>query len=625
MDSCLTASCASAVTPLPESIFSQLMHILLLAQCSLSNSGMYPPDRTEELLSSRREFDFVIVGGGTAGSILAHRLTEVEDWNVLLVEAGEDPAPISDVPSLFVLMFGREQDYGYEVEPQENCCLGMKDKRCRWVQGKALGGSSVLNAMIHVQGNDRDYEEWVEMGNQGWSYEEVLPYFRKSVNCPPDHLERHGERHCGRDGPLTLRSFNYSESGVQEILLAAARELGINVWDTMLGNEFIGYGRTLGTMDRGKRVSAAKAFLSPVKDRKNLYVIKSARVDKVLTEDKRATGVRITLRNGQTVDARASKEAILSAGSIGSPQVLMLSGIGPGEHLREFGIPPVMDLPVGENLQDHASWMGIYLSYVNESSSPLLPTNMLDKAYEFLMHETGEFTSVNAVDLLGFLNTNDPGSRYPDIELHHLHLPRWHIDKLRITADGVGYGDQLFNIMSEILMESDMLLLCPILLKPKSRGVLKLQSADPADPLRIYANYFSEREDVETFLRVIDYLKRFLNTETFKKQKVKLSLPSIPGCEDAEPDSREYWECNLKFTSGTIYHPTGTVKMGPEDDPSAVVDPRLRVHGIRGLRVIDASIMPTIVSGNTNAATMMIAEKGADMVKEDWLSRRDEL
>lgn len=611
--------------PVPESIFSQLLQILLVAQCSLSNSAMYPPDRTQEILSSTREFDFVIAGAGTAGSILAHRLTEIADWKVLLIEAGEDPVPVSDVPSLFILMFGSAQDYAYEIEPQENFCLGMKDKRCRWVKGKVLGGSSVLNAMIHVHGNDRDYNEWVEMGNDGWSYEEVLPYFRKSVNCPPDYVAKHGERHCGLDGLLNLRSFNYSESGVQEILLDAARELGIQVWETMLSDEYIGYGRTLGTMDNGKRVSAAKAFLSPIKDKKNLYVIKSARADKILLDGERATGVRVTLKNGETIDVKASKEVILSAGSIGSPQLLMLSGIGPREHLEETGIPTVVDLPVGRNLQDHASWTGIYLSYVNDSSPLPSPTNILDKAYEFLMHGRGEFTSVNAVDLLGFVNAKEPGSKYPDIELHHLHLPRWNIEKLRITADAVGYGEEMFNVMSEILMESDLILVCPILLKPKSRGLLKLRSTDPAEPPRIYANYFAEREDIDTFLRVVDHLKSFLTTETFAKHKVKLSVPNFPGCEHTEPDSMAYWECNLKFTTGTIYHASGTAKMGPRTDPTAVVDPRLKVHGIQNLRVIDASIMPTIVSGNTNAATMMIAEKGADMVKEDWLSRKDEL
>ncbi|XP_060816578.1 glucose dehydrogenase [FAD, quinone]-like [Bombus pascuorum] len=620
MESCMSGNCAAALSSTPNSIFAQFIQVLLASLCTLSKSGDYPTDRTEEILASEREFDFVIAGGGTAGAILASRLTEVMDWKVLLIEAGEDPAPITDVPGLFALSFDQVYDYSYKIEPQEGVCQGSKNKQCRWSKGKALGGSSVINAMVHVFGNERDYDKWASLGNEGWSYKEVLPYFKKSMNCAAEHIAKWGEEYCGIGGPMNVRHHNYSITNIQDIILNSVREAGLNVLEPMIGDRFIGFGKALGTMENTRRVNSAKAFLSPIKDRKNLYVMKSSRVDKILLEGDRATGVRVTLKDGRSIDVKASKEVILSAGSIASPQIMMLSGIGPKKHLTEMGIPTVVDLPVGENLQDHMSWIGIHVGYVNESTMPPSPTFLMDAAYEYLVHNSGEFAAPGS-DLIGFVNVNDPDSVYPDIQFHFGHNPRWNPVKVESLMTTFGLNDELIREMQKNVMESDLLMFCAVLLNPKSRGVLKLRSVDPADPVKIYANYLTEEEDLKTLLKSVDIVKSLLNTETMKKHGMRLLHFDIPGCRHTQPDSTEYWECSIRHIGSTLFHAVGTVAMGPSNDPRAVVNARLKVHGIDRLRVIDASIMPNIVSGNTNAPTMMIAEKGADMIKEDWETR----
>ncbi|XP_025262798.1 glucose dehydrogenase [FAD, quinone] [Camponotus floridanus] len=626
MEACLTASCAAAINSSPANIFAYLVQTLLAAQCSLA-SDIYPPDRSEEIAASNIEFDFIIVGSGSAGSVVANRLTEVEDWKVLLIEAGDNPSVFNEIPGAILMQLNSPVDYSYDVEPEKFACHGSKNKLCKWAKGKALGGSSTLNAMLYIMGNDEDYNEWSRMGNEGWSYDEVLPYFKKSQSCGHGHSDEWRSKYCGHDGPLNIRYFNYTNPDVFEMVLDAAREMDIPILDVINnGEKFIGYGVAQGTLDKGRRMSTSKAFLSSIKDRSNLYVMKSTRADAILLDGTRAVGVRVTLKDGRSIDVKASKEVILSAGSIGSPQLLMLSGIGPKQHLYEMGIPNVVDLPVGQNLQDHLRWTGIFLDFKNHSAI-FSPTYLLDEAYEYLIYNRGPFASSAAHDLVGFVNVHDSSSKYPNIQFHHIHFLQGHMDKAFASLVQLYINKEISQDIVKLLTDKSIFSPIPVLLKPKSTGELRLRSKDPADPIRIFANYYSVQEDMDTMLKSLDIVKNMLNTETFKRHGIRLHHLDIADCRDTEPDSEEYWKCNLRHMSFTIYHPVGTTKMGPQSDPTAVVSPRLKVHGIQGLRVIDASIMPTITSGNTNAPTIMIGEKGADLIKEDWaiIKSNDEL
>ncbi|XP_012274586.1 glucose dehydrogenase [FAD, quinone] [Orussus abietinus] len=625
METCLPASCTSAIAGSPIPLFAHLLQTLITAQCAITRPNQYPRDRTEEISSSKEpEFDFIVVGGGSAGSAVAARLSEVGSWKVLLIEAGEDPSPTSDVPGLLLQLQGTAEDYSYEVEPQKEACLGMRDQRCKWAKGKALGGSSVINVLLYVYGNDKDFDSWAERGNEGWSYEEVLPYFMKSQNCDPELLEKTGGRFFGKGGPLDVRNFNYTESRMQEILLDAVRELGVPVLDYFNGDRFVGFGKALGTVGDGLRANTARAFLSPAKDRENLFVLKSARVEKLEMDGTRAIGVQVKLKNGKSLKIRASKEVVLSAGTVSTPQILMLSGIGPKDHLRELGIEVLADLPVGRGIQDHVIWLGIQMSYVDEAKVPISPTYFLDAAYDYLVHRKGELATIGGVDLLGFVNVDDPKDPYPNVEFHNTFVPQGATFKMEALMNAFGVADDLVQEFTRSSLDSDVVFMGPALLKPKSKGRIELRSADPADPVRIFANYLTAREDVDTLLKSVDFVRRILDTEVFKKFGIKLRHVPIGGCAGTEPFSREYWECSIRHTTTTVYHPTGSARMGPVGHPDAVVDPRLKVQKIQGLRVIDASVMPDMPSGNINAPTIMIAEKGADLIKREWL-RKDEL
>jgi len=624
MEACLASSCSIAASNPQANLFAYLIQTLLSSQCALSNANMYPPDRSKEILSDpSREFDFVIVGGGSAGSVMARRLTEIKDWKVLLIEAGENPSFLSEVPAGFPIQILSPETYPHLVEPEKLACHGMKDKLCRWSSGKALGGSSTLNAMLYVYGNEEDYNEWSRMGNEGWSWEEVLPYFRKSNNC--DYKDKSRSKYCGSDGPLNVRPYNYTYQHSFDVFLDAAQELGVPILDAINSDKFIGYGKAYGTIDKGRRMSVAKAYLSPIKDRKNLYVMKSTRADAVLLDGSRAVGVRVTLKDGRTIDVKASKEVILSAGSVGTAKILLLSGIGPEQHLRKIGIPSVVDLPVGKNLQDHVCSIGLYATFKNKNETPPSPTFLFDEAYQYLLYNRGMLATSSGFDFQGFINMHDSTSKYPNIQFHHSYMQRWKTSLAQTFLNLFYLSDEIIQEIIKILTDMNMFLIIPTLLKPKSRGEIQLRSKDPADPAKIYANYYSEQEDLNTMLKSIDFTKKMLNTKAMKQHEISLQHLDLPDCRYAQPDSDEYWKCNLRHMSVTLFHPVGTAKMGPRSDPTAVVDSRLKVHGVQRLRVIDASIMPIIISGNTNAPTIMIGEKGADFIKEDWAAVKDEL
>ena len=482
---------------------------------------------------------------------------------------------------------------------------------------QVLGGSSVLNAMVYVRGNKFDYDQWEAMGNPGWSYEDVLPYFLKSEDNRNPYLARTKYHRAG--GYLTVQESPW-RTPLSIAFLQAGKELGYDIRD-LNGEKQAGFMLLQGTIRRGQRCSTSKAFLRPIRNRSNLHVAKYAHVTKVMidAETKRAYGVKFVRNNRPTV-VRARKEVILSAGSIGSPQLLMLSGVGPKDHLESFGIPVLSDLKVGHNLQDHIGLGGFTFLVDDPISFTKKRYQKLSVVMEYLTKEKGPLTS-GGIEGLAFVNTKYAPSNglWPDIQFHFA--------PSSINSDGdqvrkiTGLRDSIYNTVYKPLGDTETWSILPLLLRPRSTGWIRLKSANPFVYPDINPNYFTHREDV---LTLIDGIRIGLNvsgTKAFQRFNSRPHKIPFPSCRQYDFDTDQYWECAIRHFTFTIYHPTSTNKMGPADDPNAVVDPRLRVYGVGNLRVVDASIMPKIISGNTNAPAIMIGEKGADMIKEDWLGR----
>ncbi|XP_018377167.1 PREDICTED: glucose dehydrogenase [FAD, quinone]-like [Trachymyrmex cornetzi] len=562
------------------------------------------------------EFDFIVIGAGTAGATIAARLSEISEYRVLLIEAGPHEEFYMDIPALAPMLSSDSNiNWKYKTKPSNKYCLGMKGNSCIYPAGKVIGGSSVLNYMAATRGNAEDYDGWAEMGNEGWAYEDILKYFIKMEAMDISELKSDTYYH-GTNGPVHI---NYASpyTPLAEAFLEAGKELGYSLVDYN-GKNQIGFSYLQFTIMNGTRMSSNRAYLHPIHDRKNLYVTLESTATKLLIDSrtKRAIGVEFVKHN-QTTRVFASKEVILCAGAIKSPQLLMLSGIGPANHLCELGINVIQNAPVGKNLMDHATFYGLtWTSNASMNSQFSELFNLINPHVTDCLTKTDCLIPLTSrAEALGFINTKQSKKRngLPDIEL--------------IFASGPLIED---FILSRLLDYKDPLrqerkycdghdwFLAPILLKPKSRGQLTLLANDINVKPNIVPNYFSNPDDVKTMIAGIRTALSIGRTSAMQTFDSKLSNYTYTECNDYEYDSDAYWECALRITTSTIFHYSGTCKMGARGDPTAVVDPKLKVIGIRGLRVADASIMPDIVSAHPNVPIYMIAEKAADMIKEKW-------
>lgn len=595
-----------------------LIPLLLAAITFYRYDRLDPESRPIDQQQLFSEYDFIVVGAGSAGAVVANRLTEIGQWKVLLLEAGPDENEISDVPSLAAYLQLSKLDWGYKTEPSNKSCLGMKNNRCNWPRGKVLGGSSVLNYMLYVRGNRHDYDHWENLGNPGWGYDTVLHYFKKSEDNRNPYLTRNP--YHGKGGYLTVQESPW-HTPLVAAFVEAGTELGYENRD-INGQIQEGFMIAQGTIRRGSRCSTAKAFLRPIRLRRNLHIAMHSHVTKIIIDPmtNQANGVEF-FRNGKRHRIAASKEVIMSAGAINTPQILMLSGIGPRKHLEEMNIDVVKDLPVGENLQDHVGMGGMTwlvdkpISIVQDRFNPATISN------QYVLNERGPMTSLGGVEGLAFVTTKLGNSSvdWPDIQFH--------MAPASINSDAgarvrkvLGLKDIVYNEVYKPIANKDSWTIMPLLLRPRSRGWVRLRSKNPFHFPRMDPNYFDDPFDVQTLVEGAKIAIRVADADVFKQFGSRIHRRPMPNCKKYKFLSDAYLECQIKTISMTIYHPVGTTKMGPAWDPEAVVDPRLRVYGIKKLRVIDASIMPTISSGNTNAPTIMIGERGSDLVKEDWFS-----
>ena len=529
------------------------------------------------------EYDYIIVGAGSAGCVLANRLSEDPAISVLLVEAGpEDKSIWMKIPAGASRVFGPgPTNWAYFTEPEKH----LRDRKIYWPRGRTLGGSSSINGMVYLRGHPEDYNEWARLGNPGWSWDEVMPYFKLSEDQQHGASAMHGEH-----GPLAVSDPVIDDEGGR-LFIKSSVNVGLPFRQDLNDGIQEGVGRAQVTVRNGRRSSTAEAFLHPVRSRKNLHVVVEALAERILLENRRAVGLRYT-KGGQHYEVKSRREVILSGGVINSPQLLMLSGIGPGEHLQEMGIEVAHAIAgVGANLQDH-----LYVYYVAECDKSisinhqLTGARMYFQALKYFVNRSG-YLNIGAVQATAFPKVAKNAER-PDVEISFRPM------SLTISKTGAIVLDSFPGINAS----------CS-LLRPRARGSIRLASADPRDPARIFANYLDNDDDLSVMREGMRWIRKVFNTPplaNFIKTEVS---PGVSIKTDTE------WENFIRDSAQSVYHPVGTCAMGT--DAMSVVDPNLRVHGIKDLRVVDASVMPRITSCNTNAPTIMIAEKGAAMIIAD--------
>lgn len=501
----------------------------------------------------------------------------------------------------------------------------MEDQRCAFPRGRGLGGSSIINYMIYNRGHRDDFDRWAAAGNDGWAFKDVLPYFLKSEHATLENLKDSPNHNS--DGMLNVE-YNRYRTIIGKAFVEANKHLGQEEIDYNSGYN-LGVSYLQANTLNGVRHSAFRAFIEPIVDRPNLHIMLGTRVTKVLINPatKSAFGIEC-IRNRRRLLIKARKEVILSAGAFHSPQLLMLSGIGPASDLKMHGIPVLQDLPVGKMMSDHLCHYGVTF-IMNTSGNSLKLDQLFTPKYVIdFLHGQGPLTVPGSDEALSFIKTKNGESRgndVPDIELIGLSAS-FHSD-YGISARGIRLKKQIYNeVYRPLTLDSpDVLTVVPMLFHPKSTGYLELRNANPFTAPKFYPNFLKHSEDVETLLEGTKFAVRLLQTPAMQKLGARLHSIPLPSCAHFHYASDDYWRCSIRTISSTLHHQVGTCKMGPVGDKSAVVSPELKVHGIKNLRVADTSIVPESPTAHTNAISFMIGEKLSDMLKQEWSEKQKEM
>lgn len=562
-------------------------------------------------------YHYIIIGAGSAGSVVASRLSEDPTKSVLLLEAGEEETSIfySHIPGATPYLARTVYDWAFKTEPQTQGCHAMDNRQSYWPRGRGLGGTSVLNWMVYVRGNPADFDRWEELGNPGWSYKDVLPYFMRAETTEVEDL-KNSPIH-GHTGPLHISQAR--KTFVGEAFLSAAAELGIEEGIDCCGIEVGKFSRFQYFAHNGIRQSVVRKYLRPAMHRPNLHVITNAVVTKILFTSKsdtvKATGVQFDYF-GKVYKVQTLNEVILSAGSVKSPHILMLSGVGPLEELKHHNIPVVVNSPaVGRNLDDHLAlhfFYSVNISHEFDYELKFTPKNLIKSIPQYLFSGTGPFAQP-PLEMGAFFKTGlTTKHNGPDLQLFVSPCA-----SAGHAVDYLNYKQEIVDIFNSTTTEDRTMmtfLLC--LLHPHNVGEIRLRSNDPFDHPSINPMYFHNDKDDKILAEGLKMIMAFMSTTSMAKYDPQLMEKPMPGCNHLKFLSDKYLLCIAKHRAYTLYHPIGTCRMG-SDKTTSVVDSHLRVHGVKGLRVVDASVFPDQTSGNTNAPTIMVAEKASDIIKND--------
>ncbi|KAG8175261.1 hypothetical protein JTE90_020794 [Oedothorax gibbosus] len=587
---------ANSAYPTPFS-HSPLLPLLLL---SLARQKHTPTPKT----TFEEEYDYIIVGAGSAGSVLASRLSEVPCASILLLEAGKSPPLLTDVPAIARNFWFTDIDWAYKTVPQKHSGYALVNNQVVWPSGKAVGGSSVLNAMLYVRGNRENYDKWARGGAVGWSTSDICPLFMKLENNTEPEFFAKGFHAV--EGPMTVRRPSY-EAEIKKPIFEAAEQMGYENLDPN-GEKQTGFYDFQATIRDGQRCSTGKAYLAPAENRTNLDILPNAFVRKVVLRGRNATGVEFDF-GGKTYQVRARREVIMSAGTVNTAQLLMLSGIGPRKHLQQMNIPIVANLPVGNNFHDHGSTPLIF------QLDPQIP-QFLKKlgdpvnVQEYIQNRSGPLSSIEGIAATAFLNGQQmPKEDFPNHQIYFAEVPK------EVLQYQVGLKPEVYQQMFGSYENSTLYACLVSILQPKSRGTVRLNSKDPYDPPLIDPNYYENPEDVQDVVQGLKTCMKIATSGPMQKLGSKPLTTMLPGCEQYVTDEDNLLECLTRSVVMSLSHQVGTAKMGDPTDPTTVVDSQLRVKNIQGLRVVDASVMPIVPSGNTNIPTIVVAEKAADLIK----------
>ncbi|CAH2106576.1 unnamed protein product [Euphydryas editha] len=598
-------TCATTSGAAPQ-LFASAINFIAATQC-------FVPEHSSPYIGDHDTYDFIIVGGGSAGSVIANRLSEITDWKILLLEAGPEPPIESDIPYMANTIYKSKYDWQYYTQNDGVHHQAFKTNSVFWPRGKMLGGSSSLNAMIYIRGRSSDFQAWKRAGNPSWSPEKVNVYYKKAESLQNIKLLNDSDvrNTYGHNGPQVINSFNSTYRDITLNVLESWDIMGFKRVKDINAAKFQGLGISgiiASTAANGRRYSTYKSYLESIKNRNNLKIVSNALATKILiNNEKRAYGVNVDILSEKKT-FYAKREVIISTGTINTPQLLMLSGIGPKEHLLSKNISCIVNLPgVGKNLHDH---INVPIVIYGDEPGEENQAEHLFEVLKYMYNKTGLLAQNSFSDITAFFSRNQ-SLGYPEFQTHLAILGKKSQSVQNVFA---GYKEYIKNSFIEPNVNKSLFIFSFHLLHPSSRGSIYLNTSNPYDYPIINANYFGESQDLQATVDGIKMLTKIVKTPYFRSINAFIHRVNISECNQYDFESDLYWNCYVINTSGTVYHPVGTAKMGP-DPKDSVVNNFLKVHGVKGLRVIDASVMPSVTSGNTNAPTIMIGEMGSDMIK----------